>query len=242
MQTCPVKGSNPHVSLIRQAHCHCANGTDRSEPGNRTLRTQHVRLRSPPGELLAIRSALGRNRTDAGGLRGRCTSFVLQGQVVPSVGLEPTHFRVRTGCSEPWSYEGNGAAIRYENRIARRTSVVRYGVVGELRIELRWTRGRVGYSHARSHACLLARNDRNRPKRKEPARCFLGGLCETSTETSTSRGALEESPAYRCRNNSARLPCTPWRAGPASGWSRTSWKECRDNALVRQAQYSCESI
>ena len=49
-------------------------------------------------------------------------------------------------------------------------------VVGELRIELRWAYGHVGYGHARSHACLLARNVESPPRfflRRAPKSLWL---------------------------------------------------------------------
>ena len=94
--------------------------------GRRESNSPETAWKTAASPVGLTRRALGRNRTDAGGLRNHCTAFVLQGQTcraddgirtrlvfvgdevprqaassasVPPVGLEPTPFRVRTGSS-----------------------------------------------------------------------------------------------------------------------------------------------
>ena len=88
-------------------------------------RRSSAELRAHRAMRSVCHRAPGRNRTDTRGLRGSDTTFVLRGhtwsgrqgsnlpglrrersaapsglvRIVPPVGLEPTHCRVRTGCS-----------------------------------------------------------------------------------------------------------------------------------------------
>ncbi len=179
--------------------------------------------RHSSAELRAHRRALGRNRTDACGLRSHGTTFVLRGhmwsgrqgsnlpglrrersaapsglvRIVPPVGLEPTHCRVRTGCS---TLELRRQGSRGLERLARRRySVVmprhtvslsfRYErVLGEPSIHLCFSRLQFGLRDSNSHfqgqslaSCRWTKPDCRRSgetrtltsRSKNPVRCQL---------------------------------------------------------------------
>ncbi len=179
--------------------------------------------RHSPAELRAHRRALGRNRTDARGLRGCDTTFVLRGhtwsgrqgsnlpglrrersaapsglvRIVPPAGLEPTHCRVRTGCS---TLELRRQGSRGLERLARRRDSVvtpRHTVslafrcelvLGDPSIHLCFSRPQFGLRDSNSHiqvqslaSCRWTKPDCRRSgesrtltsRSKNPVRCQL---------------------------------------------------------------------